>query len=173
MKNTRYAGWHENAGGIVQTNEWYTPPYIFERLNIKFNIDVSTVKGGLEWIPAEKHFDQEIDGLKQDWEGLVWCNPPYGRQTPIWLEKFIKHGNGIALLNARTDTIWYQEYATKSDIICFIKGRLTFYTHNKIPAKSPSGTGSMLIGCGNTAIKAIKEAKLGQIIVRNEENWIG
>ena len=31
-------------------------------------------------------------------------NPPYGKFTAKWLEKFINHRNGIALVFARTDT---------------------------------------------------------------------
>ncbi len=31
-------------------------------------------------------------------------NPPYGEQTERWLAKLAKHGNGIALVYARTET---------------------------------------------------------------------
>jgi len=89
----------------------------------------------------------------------VWCNPPYGKDTGLWLEKLIQHGNGIALVFARTDTRWFHDYATKADILCFVKGRLAFYKGN-VQAKQGS-TGSLLIGCGNKAIEVINQAQLG------------
>jgi hypothetical protein len=155
----KYGGFYENPGGKVQSNEWYTPPKLFSSLNTTFDLDVAAPKGGVPWIPAKNHFYKEIDGLKQDWYGFVWCNPPYGKDTGIWLEKFIKHGYGIALVNARTDTRWFHNFATQADILCFVKGRLAFYKGN-VQAKY-SSTGSLLIGCGEKAVNVIIKAKLG------------
>lgn len=159
MDQKKHGTWYENAGGVVQSNEWYTPPEIFEALGTEFDLDVATIKGGVFWIPAKNHFYKEIDGLNQDWFGFVWCNPPYGKETGKWLKKFIEHGNGIALVFARTDTRWFHDYAIKADILCFIKGRLAFYKGNE-QAKQGS-TGSLLIGQGLKAINAIENANLG------------
>tara|TARA_Y100001937_G_C7074756_1_gene310063 strand:- start:657 stop:1148 length:492 start_codon:yes stop_codon:yes gene_type:complete len=155
----KYGGFHENPGGKPQSNEWYTPPKLFTSLNTTFDLDVAAPKGGVPWVPAKNHFYKEIDGLKQDWYGFVWCNPPYGKHTSVWLEKFINHGNGIALVNSRTDTRWFHNFVTKADILCFIKGRLAFYKGN-VQAKY-SSTGSLLVGCGEKAVNVIIEAKLG------------
>jgi len=164
MDQKQNGTWYENPGGIVQSNEWYTPPELFKSLNTTFDLDVAAPKGGVPWIPAENHYHEEIDGLKQDWYGFVWCNPPYGKDTGLWLKKFIEHGNGIALVFSRTDTRWFHDYATKADILCFTKGRLAFYRPNAVDqyvqAKQGS-TGSLLLGCGDKAIQAIEEAKLG------------
>ena len=59
------------------------------------------------------------NGLKQKWHGTVWMNPPYGKFTENWLDKFIKHNNGIALVFSRTDTKWFQNYVKKSDAVLF------------------------------------------------------
>ena len=81
----KYAGYHENPGGVVQSNEWYTPPEIFTALKVNFDLDVASPINPIPWIPAEKHFNKNDDGLTQLWYGFVWCNPPYGRETGLWL----------------------------------------------------------------------------------------
>ena len=159
MNQKDNGNWYENPGGIVQSNEWYTPPEIFEKLNTTYDLDVAAPKGGVPWIPAANHYYEEINGLKQDWQGFVWCNPPYGKDTGLWLKKFVEHGNGIALVFARTDTRWFHDYAIQADILCFIKSRIAFYK-GSVQAKQGS-TGSLLIGCGTKAIEVIKQAELG------------
>ena len=166
----KYGGFHENPGGVVQSNEWYTPPEIFTKLKVDFDLDVASPKEKIPWLPTEFWFSKDDDGLKKEWFGFVWCNPPYGKETGIWLEKFINYGNGIALVNARTDTRWFHNYATRADILCFVKGRISFYKPhavNKHIQGQPSSTGTLLLGCGKKAIQAIEQAKLGYNI-RND-----
>jgi hypothetical protein len=162
--------WYENPGGIVQSNEWYTPPEVFISLKVDFDLDVASPKEKIPWLPTEYWFSKDDDGLKKDWFGFVWCNPPYGKDTGLWLDKFVEHGNGIALVFARTDTRWFHDYAIKADILCFIKGRLAFYKPHAVDqyvqAKQGS-TGSLLLGCGDKAVHAIEQAKLGYNI-RND-----
>ena len=61
--------------------------------------------------------------------------------------KILEYGNGIALVFARTDTRWFHNYATKADILCFVKGRLAFYrphaVNQHVQAQQGS-TGSLL-----------------------------
>ena len=166
----KYGGFHENPGGVVQSNEWYTPPEIFTKLKVDFDLDVASPKEKIPWLPTEYWFSKDDDGLKKDWFGFVWCNPPYGKETGVWLEKFINYGNGIALVNARTDTCWFHNYATKADILCFVKGRISFYKPhavNKHIQGQPSSTGTLLLGCGYKAVQAIEQADLGYNI-RND-----
>ena len=58
-----------------KTVEWYTPKWIFNALNLKFDLDPCQPVGGIDWIPANKYYTIEDDGLKQDWSGNVWLNP--------------------------------------------------------------------------------------------------
>lgn len=78
-------------------DEYYTPVSLFANLGLTFDIDVAAPKGGIHYIPAIKHYSIEDDGLAQPWTGRVWMNPPYSNSTP-WVDKFIEHGNGIALV---------------------------------------------------------------------------
>ena len=79
------------------SDDYYTPPFIFEQLGVQFDLDVAAPVGGVPWIPATNHYSIIDDGLSQDWFGMVWCNPPYSNVTP-WAKKLIKHDDGIALV---------------------------------------------------------------------------
>lgn len=65
------------------------------------------------------------DGLQKNWEGRVWLNPPYSEPAP-WLDRLLKHGNGIALVLASTDTKWFHDYVAKATGLLFIRGRPLF-----------------------------------------------
>jgi hypothetical protein len=75
-------------------------------------------------------------------------NPPYGKGMEKWLEKLKKHGNGIALIFARTETkcffehIWYD-----ADAVLFVKGRIKFYHVNGQQGGS-AGAPSIFIAYG-------------------------
>ena len=79
------------------SDDYYTPPFIFEALGVEFDMDVSAPPNGVPWIPAKQSLTIIEDGLATDWHGRVWCNPPYSNVTP-WAKKLIKHNNGIALV---------------------------------------------------------------------------
>lgn len=108
---------------------WETPQHVFNELNkeFQFDIDVCAVK---ENAKCAVFFSPEIDGLKQEWKGTCWMNPPYGRQIHLWVKKAyessLKDGvTVVCLLPARTDTKWWHDYCMKGEIR-FIKGRLKF-----------------------------------------------
>jgi hypothetical protein len=83
--------------GYRPNDDYYTPKWIFEKLNLNFDLDVSAPIGGVDWIPAKNHYHEQQNGLEKRWFGTVWMNPPFSKQKP-WIEKFIAHKNGIALL---------------------------------------------------------------------------
>ena len=68
------------------TDEWPTPDYIFDELNkeFNFNLDVCATDHNHK---CDQYFTKEIDGLSQDWKGVCWMNPPYGRTINQWLKK--------------------------------------------------------------------------------------
>ena len=91
------------------TDDYYTPSWVFERMAISFDLDVSSPPGGIPWIPAERYFTKEDDGLAQKWAGRVWMNPPYSESTN-WVRKFMAHRNGVCLMpwakSAWTIRLW-------------------------------------------------------------------
>lgn len=143
------------------TDEWYTPPEIFESLGIGFDLDPAAPPGGVPWVPASRHFSKSDDGLSRPWSGRVWLNPPYGRQTARWLDRLTQHGDGLALVFARTDTRWFHEYVPRSTVVCYLAGRLRFIRADGVRGDS-AGAPSMLIACGLPCAIALAESGLGQ-----------
>ena len=123
-----------------KTDMWATPQVFFDQLNEEFHftVDVCAIP---ENAKCEKFFTPEINGLKQEWEGVCWCNPPYGREIGKWVEKaYIASTWGatvVMLLPARTDTKWFHEYIYNKSEIRFVKGRLKF-GNSKTAAPFPS-----------------------------------
>lgn len=109
--------------------EWETPKELFDELNNKYNFTVDVASNDKNY-KVKKHYTQEEDGLKQNWDDeIVWCNPPYGREINKWVKKASESkALTIMLIPARTDTKWFHEYIYKKEntSIEFIKGRLKF-----------------------------------------------
>lgn len=81
----------------------------------------------MPWI-GDHGFTKDDDGLKEDWFGRVWCNPPYGKETFKWMKKLADHGNGIALVFARTETKGFHEQIwNRAHSVFFFIDRIKFY----------------------------------------------
>ena len=87
---------HNEQHGTT-SDDYYTPPEIFEALGLEFDLDVCSPPGGIHWIPTRNYYTQVDDGLLSEWYGRVWLNPPYSSPQQ-WIEKFIAHGDGVALV---------------------------------------------------------------------------
>lgn len=151
MKKTAFT--HDDKDN--KTVDWYTPSWLFEKMQVSFDLDPCVPVGGVPWIPAFNHYSLDDDGLAKPWFGHVWLNPPYGRETPKWLSKMNSHKNGIALLFARTDCSWFHSYCANADAINFVKGRISFVDAFGVTGGGGAGAGSMLIAWGKEATDAI------------------
>ena len=100
-----------------QTCVWLTPPDIISKLG-PFDLDPCAAPEPRPWSTALHHIALPEDGLTAEWRGNVWLNPPYGPPTVItpWMQRLAKHGNGIALVFARTETVMFFE------CVCVAKG---------------------------------------------------
>ncbi len=166
---------HESSKS--KTVEWYTPRHIFDAIGIEFDLDpCSPGKDIVPWVPVKECYAiaKGQDGLMLPWKGNVWMNPPYGKHTPIWLERLALHGTGIALLFSRTDAAWFHKFVAIADAVCFVKGRTPFIhernakdyasgTHKNIALERP-GAGSMLIAYGKENASALENSKLGMTL---------
>lgn len=118
-----------NSGLFTSTTDlWATPQGFFDEYNhiYQFDLDVCATP---ENAKCSRYFTKEQDGLKQDWKGACWMNPPYGREIGNWVKKAYESSLGgalvVCLLPARTDTAWFHDYCAKGNIK-FIRGRLKF-----------------------------------------------
>ena len=69
-----------------KTDLWETPQDFFDRLNAihRFTTDVCALP---ENAKCENYYTPDQDGLKQNWTGTCWMNPPYGRRIGEWVRK--------------------------------------------------------------------------------------
>jgi phage N-6-adenine-methyltransferase len=110
------------------TDQWATPQEFFERLNaeFKFELDVCALP---ENAKCPRYFTPQQNGLTQQWNGVCWMNPPYGRTIGQWMQKAyessLQGATVVCLVPARTDTEWWHNFAMKGEIR-FVRGRICF-----------------------------------------------
>lgn len=124
-----------------KSNEWETPQELFDWLDREFHFTLDPASTH-ENAKCAKHYTQEENGLAQDWRGeTVFCNPPYGRELPLWIEKAAKSAGGgttvVMLIPARTDTRAFHDLILDKAEVRFLRGRLKF-SGSKQSAPFPS-----------------------------------
>jgi hypothetical protein len=135
----------------MTSDDYFTPPEIFERLGVGFDVDVCAPPGGVPWIPAKTYLTQADDGLTTDWVGNVWLNPPFS-QPKLWVEKWLKHENGV-LLAPTAKSKWFNKLWDSNAKLLLLPANLKFV--------DPKGSnGSIMLACvlaalGETNIKAV------------------
>lgn len=128
-------------------DEWLTPPTLIKALG-EFDLD-PCAPVNRPWPTAANHLTTDDDGLLTPWIGRVWCNPPYGTQTGEWLRKLAAHGNGIALIFARTETANFFNYIwNRASGVLFLKGRIKFHHASGEVAVYNCGAPSCLVAYG-------------------------
>ncbi len=143
-------------------DEWFTPRYITDALGV-FGTDPCTSDDCQ--LPLIAEVNHTNDGLEAEWVGRVWLNPPYGRKTFDWMRKLSLHGNGIALIFARTETKgFHSEIWEKAHSLFFFKGRLKFYHKNGIEGDRPNAP-SCLVAYGENNTNIIKHSGLNGRLV--------
>ena len=119
------------------SNEWETPQAVFDELNREFGftLDVAATEANAK---CPRFYDRAQDGLKQPWDGVCWCNPPYGREIAKWVKRAAEVScTVVMLIPARTDTVWFHDYIYGKAEIRFVRGRLRF-SGAKVNAPFPS-----------------------------------
>jgi hypothetical protein len=157
-------GGHHSAAMLK--DEWLTPPEIIRSLG-HFDLDpCAPASGRRPWETARRHYSVEDDGLSQPWHGRVWCNPPYGLEAARWLARLADHGDGIALIFARTETAMFFEHVwQKADAVLFIRGRLHFHHVSGARAAANSGAPSVLVAYGNRNVHALKASRIEGVLI--------
>jgi phage N-6-adenine-methyltransferase len=93
---------------------------------------------------CERHFSIQDNALIKEWEGRVWCNPPYGKEIGRFVAKArgeVRHGRAslvVLLIPARTDTNWWHDHIiADADIVRFLRGRVAFEGVSKVGHNAP------------------------------------
>lgn len=125
--------------------DWETPHDLIadlEREYGRFDLDVAASPHNAK---ADRYFTKADNGLAQEWRGLCFMNPPYGREIGKWVAKARAEAEAgratvIALIPARTDTAyWHDHIFGVADDVLFLRGRVRFSRGGQTgPAPFPS-----------------------------------
>lgn len=146
------------------TVEWLTPPILVKKLG-EFDLDPCSPENP-PFTHAKVNFTIKDNGLEKKWFGRVYMNPPYGKGMEKWLEKLKIHGNGIALIFARTETkTFFKHIWDDADALLFVKGRIKFFNLEGKQVGTP-GSPSVFIAYGSNNAEALKNSKIeGKLIM--------
>lgn len=128
----------EGRRADLQTGEmeWFTPAEYVERARRvlgKIDLDPASCAAAQQTINAAKFYTEAEDGLRRDWFGAVWLNPPYaGKLVAAFASKMVESWVGgnltaaIMLTNSYTETSWFHSLASACNAVCFTRGRIKF-----------------------------------------------
>lgn len=150
--------------------ERYTPPSLFEALDYTFDLDPCSPGEGKSFVPARKHYTVKDDGLLREWEGVVFINPPT-QNVAAWIDRLVKHGEGIALVTLRPDAAWFQEAAKEADAVCLVEEKVQFFKGG-MTKKFATGTAVALLAYGEVAKEIVLTSGLGvSLASENPPAW--
>jgi ParB family chromosome partitioning protein len=117
------------------SDEWYTPPDFLDAVREAMggiDVDPASNADAQETVRAGVYFTKEDNGLKQEWHGRVFLNPPYsGELAKAFAAKLLEELDAdrttaaILIQNASTDTRWFHDLAVRGHL-CFTLGRVGF-----------------------------------------------
>lgn len=167
--NARVTGMGGHHSAAMLKDEWLTPPEILAALG-EFDLD-PCAPVTRPWEMAKAHYTVEDNGLLQPWLGRVWLNPPYGPLARQWLNRLAAHGNGIALIFARTETDMFgDEIWDRADAVLFLHGRLYFHHVSGERAAANAGAPSVLAAYGQGNLEALRASGIAGRLVTQWES---
>lgn len=110
--------------------DWCTPPEVLEPVRAFAPIRFDPFSNANSLVGALQSVCLPQDSLVMNWplDGVIWCNPPYGRELARCAAKIAEQARRgaeiLTLVPARTDTSWWAELAPRC--WCAWRGRITF-----------------------------------------------
>jgi hypothetical protein len=157
-----------------KTVEWYTPTHLVEKVvAVLGQIDLDPCSNRQKSIPAKLHYRKGDNGLKKQWHGSVFMNPPWGAALQVWATKFLTEWNAGHITEAITLTPaqpinrkWFSRFFIGQAAV-FITGSVHFW-NSKTDDNNPGWPFPIVVQyLGKDEKKFIEEFKdLGIIVQR-------
>jgi phage N-6-adenine-methyltransferase len=111
------------------SDEWGTPQRLFDILNDEFHFTVDVCASD-DNHKCPIFLTKKENGLNQNWTGVCWMNPPYGREIVKWMKKACDSAEAgatvVCLIPARTSPPWWHDYALRGSELRFIRTKVSF-----------------------------------------------
>lgn len=151
MSANLFAGMGSHQSARSETDCWLTPPALLDALGgaDSFDLDPCSLEAR-PWPTARAHYTPADNGLTKPWFGRVWLNPPYSTELVTrFLGRMAEHGEGVALIFARTETDSFHRFVWGAATgLLFLRGRLNFHYPDGRRASANGGAPSVLIAYG-------------------------
>lgn len=157
-------------GGGFNRETWLTPAPLIAAVG-PFDLYPCAAPSPRPWPTAERHIELPQDGLSEPWQGMVWCNPPYGAQAARWLDRCANHGSAIALVFARTETAMFQDIVwPRATALLFLRGRIAFCDKNGKAGMSAGAPSVLIAFDAGSAARLVNSGLQGHLILQNPES---
>lgn len=150
-------GSHQRCVGKSQVH--LTPKWLIDALG-PFDLDPCAATDR-PWDCARENYAEADDGLSKSWRGMVWLNRPFDRyQVGKWIARLANHGDGIALVHARTEAEWFRPIWRSAGRILFLDKRIKFCRPDGTEQPANSGAPPVLAAFGDEAVAALLLSQL-------------
>jgi hypothetical protein len=156
-------GSHQRTVGKSQTH--LTPKWLLDKLG-QFDTDPCAADPRPWDCARYSNIPESFNGLLQPWQGRVWLNPPFDRyQVADWVRKLAHHGDGIALLRARTETEWFKPVWERAHGLLFLADRIKFCLPDGTEQPANSGAPVVLCAFGRRNVECLHRSGIPGALV--------
>jgi phage N-6-adenine-methyltransferase len=166
----------QNMQHVVSSKsaEWYTPaPYVEAARQVMgaIDLDPASSEAANRVVKAAKFFTATEDGLRYNWPGRVFLNPPYRRDgiQGHFVNKLVMQFSlgttteAILLIGNRTETEWFQPLWDFP--ICFTNHRISFISPTGAADSPVNANVFVYFGPDPTKFSQVF-SKFGTVVVR-------
>jgi len=160
-KHTPPSNQSQQLGGS-KDDEYFTPAKYVEIVRAvlgEIDLDPASCPEAQAIVKATRYFTKEDDGLKQEWKGRLFLNPPFNRPLlrPFVRKLIHEYRSGrvteaILLATSFTATKLFQEAMRSSTAICFTNHNIAFI-HKTKGQMGNSSTGQAFLYFGKDVEK--------------------